>query len=76
MFLGVISIGNCAEAAFSLDEQSVFLATPKGLLELNLTTKSAHLLAALHFRCHSLHRSQISQGFCERCRLATSHYQA
>ena len=45
LFLGVISIGNCAEAVFSLDEQSVFLATPKGLVELNLTTKSAHSLA-------------------------------
>jgi hypothetical protein len=41
-----LSPGKCAEAVFSLDEHSVFLATPKGVLELNLTTKSTHLLEA------------------------------
>jgi hypothetical protein len=30
-----------AEAVFSLDEKSVFLITPKGLLELNLSSRSA-----------------------------------
>jgi hypothetical protein len=46
LFLALLSVGNCAEAVFSLDAQSVFLATPKGLLELDLTTKSARLLKA------------------------------
>jgi hypothetical protein len=36
---GTTWIGNCAQAVFSQDEQSVFLITPKGVLELNLTTK-------------------------------------
>jgi hypothetical protein len=44
LFLGLLSAGDCAEATFSLNEQSVFLATPKGLLQLDLTTKSAQLL--------------------------------
>jgi hypothetical protein len=46
LFFALLSTGNCAEAVFSLDEQSVFLATPKGPLELDLTTKSARLLKA------------------------------
>jgi hypothetical protein len=34
-----------AEAVFSLDEKSVFLMTPKGLLELNLSSKSTQKIA-------------------------------
>jgi hypothetical protein len=46
LLLALVSTAKCAEAVFSLDEQSVFLTTPKGLVELNLTSKSAHLLKA------------------------------
>jgi hypothetical protein len=34
-----------AEAVFSLDEKSVFVVTPKGLLQLNLSTKTAQKIA-------------------------------
>jgi hypothetical protein len=41
LFLAIISGSRGAEAVFSLDEKSVFLITPKGLLQLSLPTKSA-----------------------------------
>jgi hypothetical protein len=40
LFLAICSLGNCAEAVFSIDEETVYLLTSKGLVELNLTTKS------------------------------------
>jgi hypothetical protein len=45
LFLAIVSGTRGAEAVFSLDEKSVFLITPKGLLQLNLPTKSAQKIA-------------------------------
>jgi hypothetical protein len=44
LFLAIVSLGQCAQAVFSLDEESVFVLAPKGLLELNLATKAVHTL--------------------------------
>ncbi len=44
LFLAMVSFGHCAQAVFSLDEETVFVLTPKGLVELNLTTKAVHTL--------------------------------
>ena len=44
LFLALVSVGNCAEAAFSLDEKAVFVLSPEGLVELDLTTKAVHTL--------------------------------
>ena len=44
LFHGMVSVGKCAEAAFSLDEKAVFVLSPEGLVELDLTTKAVHPL--------------------------------
>jgi hypothetical protein len=44
LFLAIVSLGHCAQAVFSLDEEIVFALTPKGLVELNLMTKAIHPL--------------------------------
>jgi hypothetical protein len=38
LLLMLLANGRGAEAVFSLDEKSVFLITPKGLLQLSLST--------------------------------------
>ena len=40
----MVSLANCAEAVFSLNEETVFVLSPKGLLELDLATKTVHAL--------------------------------
>jgi hypothetical protein len=45
LFFAIIEGSRGAEAVFSLDEKSVFLITPKGLVQLNLSTKSAQKIA-------------------------------
>jgi len=44
LFLAMVSVGSCAEAVFSLDEKAVFVLSPEGLVELDLTTKAVHPL--------------------------------
>ena len=42
--LAIASIGHCAEAVFSLDEKTVYVLSPKGLVELDLTTKAVRTI--------------------------------
>jgi hypothetical protein len=45
LFFMILTGARGAEAVFAQDENSVFLITPKGLLELNLSTKSVQEIA-------------------------------
>ncbi len=44
LFLTTVFNGHGAQATFSLDEETVFVLTPKGIVELSLTTKAVHKL--------------------------------
>lgn len=42
----MVSASRCAQAVFSLDEETVFVLSPKGIVELNLSTKGVQTVKA------------------------------